>query len=96
MSFLLFFYVVDPRVDLESFIVHAVGLDFHQKLLLMKESNPETNKNRCKQPSLFPPPGDVCVIEDESETTSYGPAEMLCNLTKSKTINNSMQVVFLI
>ncbi|RQO85692.1 hypothetical protein POPTR_001G348200v4 [Populus trichocarpa] len=67
-----------------------IGLDFHQKLLLMKESNPETNKNRCKQPSLFPPPGDVCVIEDESETTSYGPAEMLCNLTKSKTINNSM------
>ncbi|KAJ6949524.1 DExH-box ATP-dependent RNA helicase DExH17 isoform X3 [Populus alba x Populus x berolinensis] len=48
-----------------------IGLDFHQKLLLMKESNPETNKNRCKQPSLFPPPGDVCVIEDESETTSY-------------------------
>ncbi|KAL9366988.1 hypothetical protein Peur_038187 [Populus x canadensis] len=90
MSFLLFFYLVDHGVDLESFIVHAVGLDFHQKLLLMKESNPETNKNRCKQPSLFPPPGDVCVIEDESETTSYGPAEMLCNLTKSKTINNSM------
>ncbi|KAJ7014088.1 DExH-box ATP-dependent RNA helicase DExH17 isoform X3 [Populus alba x Populus x berolinensis] len=48
-----------------------IGLDFHQKLVLMKESNPETNKNRCKQPSLFPPPGDVCVIEDESETTSY-------------------------
>lgn len=67
-----------------------IGLDFHQKLLLMKESNPETNKNRCKQPSLFPPPGDVGVIEDDSETTSYGPAEMLCNLTKSKTINNSM------
>uniref|UniRef100_A0A6N2MNN3 Helicase ATP-binding domain-containing protein n=1 Tax=Salix viminalis TaxID=40686 RepID=A0A6N2MNN3_SALVM len=67
-----------------------IGLDFHQKLVLLKESNPETNKHRGKQPSLFPPPGDVCVIEDESEMTSCGPAETLCNLTKSKTINNSM------
>ncbi|KAB5521093.1 hypothetical protein DKX38_025412 [Salix brachista] len=67
-----------------------IGLDFHQKLLLLKESNPETNKHSGKQPSLFPPPGDVCVIEDESEMTSCGPAETLCNLTKSKTINNSM------
>ncbi|KAJ6302004.1 hypothetical protein OIU77_016164 [Salix suchowensis] len=67
-----------------------IGLDFHQKLVLLKESNPETNKHRCKHPSLFPPPGVVCVIEDESEMTSCGPAETLCNMTKSKTINNSM------
>ncbi|KAG5254531.1 ATP-dependent DNA helicase [Salix suchowensis] len=73
-----------------SFNVHSVGLDFHQKLVLLKESNPETNKHRCKHPSLFPPPGVVCVIEDESEMTSCGPAETLCNMTKSKTINNSM------
>lgn len=71
--------------------VHAVGLDFQQKLVLLKDSNSDVHrKHGHKQPSLFPPPEEVCVIEDEDEITSYARAGKICNLMKSKIENSSM------
>ncbi|XP_057997626.1 DExH-box ATP-dependent RNA helicase DExH17-like isoform X1 [Hevea brasiliensis] len=68
-----------------------IGLDFHEKLILLKDNNSGMNYT-CgqKQPSLFPPPVEICLIEDDNETISYASAERLCNLKKSKTEDSSM------
>ncbi|KAF2308517.1 hypothetical protein GH714_010237 [Hevea brasiliensis] len=74
-----------------------IGLDFHEKLILLKDNNSGMNyKCGQKQPSLFPPPVEICLIEDDNETISYASAERLCNLKKSKTEDSSMPTFKLI
>ncbi|KAL5793217.1 hypothetical protein ACOSP7_001811 [Xanthoceras sorbifolium] len=58
-----------------------IGIDLHQKLLMVNESNSKLNYKRgSKQPSFFPPPEEVCVIEDENGTSAHTPARKLKNL----------------
>lgn len=93
-------YVLFQLCSIQVTILHlylfpAVGLDIHKNLVLLKDNNSDMNyKRRQKRPSLFPPPAEICLIEDDNETISYASAEKLCNLTKSKTENTSMWVFF--
>ncbi|KAI9176307.1 hypothetical protein LWI28_001085 [Acer negundo] len=64
-----------------------VGIDLHQKLLMVKESNSKLNHRRgSKQPSFFPPPEEVCVIEDENEngTSSHTTSRKLNSLNSRR------------
>ncbi|KAJ7970807.1 DExH-box ATP-dependent RNA helicase [Quillaja saponaria] len=62
-----------------------IGIDLHQKLLLMKENTSNLNRKRNgKQPSFFPPLEELYVIEDGDETPSQVPAKEPDNLSKSK------------
>ncbi|KAJ0054741.1 hypothetical protein Pint_02771 [Pistacia integerrima] len=63
-----------------------IGIDIHQKLLVVKENNSTVNHKRGnKQPSFFPPPKEVCVVEDENEATTQTPHQKL-----NKRIDSSM------
>lgn len=63
----------------------AVGMDVHQKLVLTKMSNLILNSKRGKtQLSSFAPAQEVCVIDDDEESTSQAPTETLHGSTKSK------------
>ncbi|KAH9790843.1 DExH-box ATP-dependent RNA helicase DExH17 [Citrus sinensis] len=68
-----------------------VGVDIHQKLVLVKESNSNVNR-KCghKQSSLFHTPEEVCVIEDENETAAQTPAQEIDNLLSSTMEDSSM------
>ncbi|KAG8635010.1 DExH-box ATP-dependent RNA helicase DExH17 isoform X2 [Manihot esculenta] len=84
-------------VKAELIFEEYIGLDIHKNLVLLKDNNSDMNyKRRQKRPSLFPPPAEICLIEDDNETISYASAEKLCNLTKSKTENSSMPTFKLI
>ncbi|XP_048230320.1 DExH-box ATP-dependent RNA helicase DExH17 [Ricinus communis] len=67
-----------------------IGLDFHNKLVLMDNDSDMNSKRGHKRPSFFPPPEVVCVIEDDNETISYASSDRLCNWEKSKADNSSM------
>ncbi|KAJ4831496.1 hypothetical protein Tsubulata_004728 [Turnera subulata] len=68
-----------------------IGLDFHQKLLLMKESNSDIDFKRGREKlSFFPPPKEVFVIEDDIEPTSHVLAQRPSETAKSEADNSSM------
>ncbi|XP_065878318.1 DExH-box ATP-dependent RNA helicase DExH17 isoform X2 [Euphorbia lathyris] len=68
-----------------------IGLDLHEKRVLIKDNSLDMNYNRgLRQPSYFPPPQKVFVIEDDNEIPSYPSDGKTCNLTKSGAQNNSM------
>jgi ATP-dependent DNA helicase HFM1/MER3 len=74
-------------MDLFCIIIHVVGIDLHRKLLLMKESNLSMKyKQRNKQPSSFPPPEEIHIIDD-NEITSRAPAKELHNSANSEKEN---------
>lgn len=65
--------------------VHAVGIDLHQKIIVVKEINSKPIHARgSKQPSSFPLHKDVYVIDDDNEDASHAPAEGLNVSKKSK------------
>ncbi|KAL9454808.1 hypothetical protein AB3S75_010249 [Citrus x aurantiifolia] len=68
-----------------------IGVDIHQKLVLVKESNSNVNR-KCghKQSSLFHTPEEVCFIEDENETAAQTPAQEIDNLLSSTMEDSSM------
>ena len=71
--------------------VHVVGLDLHQKLVLIKESSFNLNYKKEKMdPSSFIIPEDVCVIEDDEGNASRAPTEEVHSSIKSKRENGSM------
>ncbi|KAK1567272.1 hypothetical protein Q3G72_010178 [Acer saccharum] len=64
-----------------------IGIDLHQKLLKVKESNSKLNHRRgSRQPSFLPPPEEVCVIEDEDEngTSAHTTSRKLNNLNSRR------------
>ncbi|KAJ4729267.1 DExH-box ATP-dependent RNA helicase [Melia azedarach] len=64
-----------------------IGIDVHQKLLVVKDSTSNMDrKRRNRQPSLFRPPEEVCVIEDENGTA----AQKLNNSLNSKMEDSSI------
>jgi hypothetical protein len=68
--------------------IHVVGIDLRQKLLLMKENKLSMKyKQRNKQPSSFPPPEEIHIIDD-NEATSRAPAKVLHNSANSKKEND--------
>jgi len=74
-------------MDLFCIIIHVVGIDLHRKFLLMKESNLSMKyKQRNKQPSSFPPPEEIHIIDD-NEITSRAPAKELHNSANSEKEN---------
>ncbi|XP_021824640.1 DExH-box ATP-dependent RNA helicase DExH17 isoform X1 [Prunus avium] len=64
-----------------------IGIDIYQKLIFMKD-NLSVNNKRGKKPPSFPPPEEVCIIEDDAIRQS--PTKELLNSTKSKRVNDSM------
>ena len=71
-------------------IIHVVGIDRRQKLLLMKENNLSMNhNNRYKQPSSFPLHEEVYIIDDD-ETTSPAPTKERHSSVNSERKNGSM------
>ena len=71
-------------------IVHVVGIDIRQKLLLMKENNLSMNyKKRNKQPSSSPLPEEVYIIDDD-EPTSQAPAKEHNRSVNSERKNDSL------
>ncbi|KAK7825009.1 dexh-box atp-dependent rna helicase dexh17 [Quercus suber] len=71
-------------------IVHVVGIDLRQKLLLMKENNLSMNyKKRNKHPCSFPLPEEVYIIDDD-EPTSRAPAKEHNRSVNSERKNDSL------
>ena len=71
-------------------IIHVVGIDLRQKILLMKENNLSMNyKKRSKQPSSFPLPEEVYIIDDD-EPTSRAPAKEHNRSVNSERKNDSL------
>ncbi|XP_050271163.1 DExH-box ATP-dependent RNA helicase DExH17 isoform X3 [Quercus robur] len=67
-----------------------IGIDLRQKLLLMKENNLSMNyKKRNKQPSSFPLPKEVYIIDDD-EPTSRAPAKEHNRSVNSERKNDSL------
>ncbi|WCJ21015.1 hypothetical protein M5689_003208 [Euphorbia peplus] len=65
-----------------------IGLDLHEKCVLIKDNNQDMNYNhRLRQPSYFPPPQKVFVIEDDNEIPSFPSAG---NSAKSRARDSSM------
>ncbi|PON84235.1 Cytochrome c oxidase subunit 5c [Trema orientale] len=67
-----------------------IGIDVHQKLILTKVSNLNMNNRKGKLPLSSAPAQDVCVIDDDEETTPQASTEKLHNSTKSVEIDDSM------
>ncbi|XP_059639958.1 DExH-box ATP-dependent RNA helicase DExH17 isoform X2 [Cornus florida] len=68
-----------------------IGIDLHQKLVPMNECDSNViYKRGIKQPSIFPDPKDVCVIEDDTDTISRAPTTELHNSNQTKWKSNSM------
>lgn len=56
--------------------VHAVGIDLHQKVILMKESSSSVvHKHETKHVSSFAHPKDLYAIDDADKCTLTSPAE---------------------
>ncbi|OMO59219.1 hypothetical protein CCACVL1_24992 [Corchorus capsularis] len=68
-----------------------IGLDLHEKLLLVKESN-STGNRKCKkkQPQFFAPPGEICVIEDDNAGTNQNLSREPPHRIESKMESSSM------
>ncbi|EOY02467.1 ATP binding,ATP-dependent helicases,DNA helicases [Theobroma cacao] len=62
-----------------------IGVDLHEKLLLVNESNAYANNKRTKeQPQFFAPPEEVCVVEDDNAATNQTLAQEPPDLIESK------------
>ncbi|XP_024928597.1 DExH-box ATP-dependent RNA helicase DExH17 isoform X5 [Ziziphus jujuba] len=62
-----------------------IGIDLHQKVVLVKERSFNLNNQMGKmQQSSFAPPQEVYVIEDDEETTSQAPIKDVNSSIKSK------------
>ncbi|XP_022741905.1 DExH-box ATP-dependent RNA helicase DExH17 [Durio zibethinus] len=62
-----------------------IGIDPHEKLLLVKDNNSNANHNRAKkQAQLFAPPEEICVIEDDNAAKHQTLAQEPPGLIKSK------------
>lgn len=69
---------------------HAVGIDIHQEILLMKDINSKRSTIRgSKKTSFFPPPEELYIIDDD-ESNSHASAEDLDISNKSKREIDSM------
>ncbi|PPS04848.1 hypothetical protein GOBAR_AA15815 [Gossypium barbadense] len=64
--------------------IHAVGVDLHEKLLLVKESNSNANLKRARKPTQFFAPEEVYVIEDDKAATHKSFAQRPPDLIESK------------
>lgn len=73
-----------------SFVL-SVGIDVHQKLSFMKESNSIVLLKRNRKEAHCPPPKEIHVIEDDDITVPHLPMKELCTLSVDK---DSMLVIF--
>ncbi|KAK9002003.1 hypothetical protein V6N11_024696 [Hibiscus sabdariffa] len=72
-------------------VIHAVGLDLHEKLVLLKESDSTPNPKRAKKPAqFFAPPQEVYVIEDDKAAKHQSLAQRPPNSIESKMESSSM------
>ncbi|KAK9015536.1 hypothetical protein V6N11_006639 [Hibiscus sabdariffa] len=72
-------------------VIHAVGLDIHEKLLLVKESDSTPNPKRAKKPAqFFAPPQEVYVIEDDKAAKHQSLAQRPLHSIESKMESPSM------
>nr|KYP63300.1 putative ATP-dependent DNA helicase HFM1 [Cajanus cajan] len=60
-----------------------IGIDVHQKLFFMKESNSIALLKRNRKPSSCPPPEEIYVIEDDNITVPHLPVKELCTLSEN-------------
>ncbi|XVF60252.1 hypothetical protein PTKIN_Ptkin08bG0030000 [Pterospermum kingtungense] len=68
-----------------------IGIDHHEKLLLVKESNSNAkNKRAKKQAQFFPLPEEVCVIEDDPAAKNQTLAQEPPDSIQSKRESSSM------
>ncbi|TKY63226.1 ATP-dependent DNA helicase MER3-like [Spatholobus suberectus] len=61
-----------------------IGIDAHQKLSFMKESNAIVLLKRNRRPASCPPPEEIYVIEDDNMTVPHLPMKELCTLSEDK------------
>ncbi|KAL4383547.1 hypothetical protein GQ457_15G023510 [Hibiscus cannabinus] len=72
-------------------VIHAVGLDLHEKLVLLKESDSTPNPKRAKKPAqFFAPPQEVYVIEDDKAAKHQSLAQRPPDSIESKMESSSM------
>lgn len=71
--------------------VCSVGIDVHQKLSLMRESNSIVLLKRNRKQASCPPAEEIYVIEDDNITVPHLPTKELCTLSVDK---DSMLVIF--
>ncbi|KAK9018141.1 hypothetical protein V6N11_001122 [Hibiscus sabdariffa] len=72
-------------------ISRVVGLDLHEKLVLVKESDSTPNPKRAKKPAqFFAPPQEVYVIEDDKAARHQSLAQRLPDSIESKMESSSM------
>ncbi|TYJ37629.1 hypothetical protein E1A91_A05G388300v1 [Gossypium mustelinum] len=68
----------------------VVGVDLHEKLLLVKESNSNANLKRARKPTQFFAPEEVYVIEDDKAATHKSFAQRPPDLIESKRESSSV------
>ncbi|KAK5835363.1 hypothetical protein PVK06_011051 [Gossypium arboreum] len=67
-----------------------IGVDLHEKLLLVKESNSNANLKRARKPTQFFAPEEVYVIEDDKAATHKSFAQRPPDLIESKRESSSV------
>ncbi|KAK7395828.1 hypothetical protein VNO78_16399 [Psophocarpus tetragonolobus] len=72
------------RVDQFSSFVHSVGIDVHQKLSFIRESNSIVLLKRGRKQACCPPPEEIYVIEDDIITVPHLPTKELSTLSEDK------------
>ncbi|KHG23391.1 putative ATP-dependent DNA helicase HFM1 [Gossypium arboreum] len=87
---LILFHEKISRVDEFLSFIHAVGVDLHEKLLLVKESNSNANLKRARKPTQFFAPEEVYVIEDDKAATHKSFAQRPPDLIESKRESSSV------
>ncbi|PPD82339.1 hypothetical protein GOBAR_DD20727 [Gossypium barbadense] len=87
---LILFHEKISRVDEFLSFIHAVGVDLHEKLLLVKESNSNANLKRARKPTQFFAPEEVYVIEDDNAATHKSFAQRPPDSIGSKRESSSM------
>ncbi|KAA3476915.1 DExH-box ATP-dependent RNA helicase DExH17 isoform X3 [Gossypium australe] len=70
--------------------IHAVGVDLHEKLRLVKESNSNANLKRARKPAQFFAPEEVYVIEDDNEAKHKSFAQRPPDSIESKRESSSI------
>ncbi|KAK7293418.1 hypothetical protein RJT34_16283 [Clitoria ternatea] len=67
-----------------------IGIDVHQKLSCMKESDSNMLLKRNRKQAIFPPPEEGYIIEDDNKTVPHLPMKELCTLSKDKEESDSI------
>ncbi|KAK2361463.1 DExH-box ATP-dependent RNA helicase DExH12 [Trifolium repens] len=67
-----------------------IGIDVHQKLFFMKESNFNVILKRNRKQASFPPPEEIFVIEDDDINLTHIPQEETSTLSKDEDESNSI------